>query len=76
MKKVIDVGKITMRNKMARAIWNIVSAILFRPFGTKLFNPWRLSLLRLFGADVKHDSGVSASTRIWAPWNLKLGRHA
>lgn len=76
MENVTEVGKLSLRNKMARAIWNIVSAILFRPFGTKLFNPWRLSLLRLFGADVKHDSGVYASTKIWAPWNLKLGHNA
>lgn len=76
MENVTEVGKLSLRNKMARAIWNIVSAILFRPFGTKLFNPWRLSLLRLFGADVKHDSVVYASTKIWAPWNLKLGHNA
>ena len=64
MENVTEVGKLSIRNKMARAIWNIVSAILFRPFGTKLFNPWRLLLLRLFGADVKRDSGVYASTKI------------
>ena len=76
MENVTEVGKLSIRNKMARAIWNIVSAILFRPFGTKLFNPWRLFLLSLFGADVKRDSGVYASTKIWAPWNLKLGHNA
>lgn len=65
-----------MRNKMARAVWNIVSVFLFKPFGTKLFNPWRLFLLRVFGADVKMDSGVYASTKIWAPWNLKLGHNS
>ena len=50
MVKATEIGKVSLGNKMARAIWNIVSAILFRPFGTKLFNPWRLILLRLFGA--------------------------
>ncbi len=76
MENAIEIGKVSMRNKMARAVWNIVSAILFRPFGTKVFNPWRLFLLKLFGADVKRDSGVYASTKIWAPWNLKLGHNA
>ena len=65
-----------MRNKVARALWYVVRALLFRPFGTKLFNPWRLFLLKLFGADVKWDSGVYCSVKIWAPWNLKMGHNA
>ena len=73
---MLEIGRVSMRNKMARAVWNVISTILFRPFGTKLFNPWRLFLLRVFGADVKIDSGVYASTKIWAPWNLKLGHNA
>ena len=76
MESAIEIGYVSMNNKMARAIWNVVCAILFRPFGTKLFNPWRLFLLKLFGADVKFDSGVYASTKIWAPWNLRLGHNA
>lgn len=76
MEKAREIGNVSIKNKMARAVWNIVSAVLFRPFGTKLFNPWRLFLLRLFGAEVKNDSGVYASTKIWAPWNLKLGHNS
>lgn len=76
MEQVLDLGRVSMKNKMARAVWNIVRAILFRPFGTKLFNPWRLFLLRLFGAKVESDSGVYASTKIWAPWNLRMGHNA
>ena len=76
MQKAIEIGKVSMRNKVARAIWNMVALLLFRPFGTKLFNPWRLFILKLFGADVKIDSGVYASTKIWAPWNLTMGHNA
>ena len=76
MQKAIEIGKVSMRNKIARAIWNMVAFFLFRPFGTKLFNPWRLFILKLFGADVKSDSGVYASTKIWAPWNLTMGHNA
>lgn len=76
MHQKFSVGKIRLGNKVKRAVWNIVSALLFRPFVTKLFNPWRLFLLKLFGADIKWDSGVYASTKIWAPWNLKLGHNA
>lgn len=76
MQNIIDKGKVSIGNKIARAIWNIVAILLFRPFGTKLFNPWRLFILRLFGAKVKSDSGVYASTKIWAPWNLTMGHNA
>lgn len=76
MEAAQEIGKVSMRNKVARAVWNTVSVFLFKPFGTKLFNPWRLFLLRLFGADVKIDSGIYASTKIWAPWNLKLGHNS
>lgn len=69
-------GKLSLKNKVQRGIWNVVAALLFRPFSTKLFNPWRLFLLRIFGADVKSDSGVYSSVKIWAPWNLKLGHNA
>ena len=71
-----EIGKVSIKNKIVRAIWNVVYVTLFRPFGTKIFNPWRLFLLRLFGADVKRDSGVYCSVKIWAPWNLRMGHNS
>ena len=76
MNEVIDKGYVSLGNKLGRTVWNIVYVFLFRPFGTKLFLPWRLLLLKLFGAKVYWDSGVYASTKIWAPWNLQLGHNA
>lgn len=76
MESIIYLGRVSMKNKMARTIWNLVYAILFRPFGTKFFNTWRLLLLKLFGANIQWDSGVYCSTKIWAPWNLKMGHNA
>lgn len=70
------IGSISLSNKMRRAIWNIVSLILFRPFVTPLFSRWRILLLRLFGADIAWDAQVYASARIWAPWLLRLGHEA
>jgi len=67
---------LSFKNKFLRAIWYIVWFILFRPFPSKLFNPWRLFLLRIFGARVHRSSGVYASCRIWAPWNLILEKNA
>lgn len=67
---------VTMRTKIKRALWNITSAILFRPFITKLFRPWRITLLKIFGADIEKDAEVYASAKIWAPWNLRMGHRA
>lgn len=76
MNAVVVKGHVSLQNKIARAVWNVVYMLLFRPFGTKLFLKWRLFVLKLFGAKVYWDSGVYASTKIWAPWNLKLGHNA
>lgn len=76
MNKVIEIGKVSLKNKILRSIWGIICLLLFRPFGTKLFNPWRILILKIFGAEVTFKSGVYSSTKIWAPWNLKMGRNA
>jgi len=67
---------LSKKNKIGRFIWNIVYALLFRPFPSKIFSPWRSFLLSLFGAKLKKGSGVYASCKIWAPWNLELGENS
>ena len=76
MNKVVVKGHVSLANKIARSIWNVVYVLFFMPFGTKFFLPWRLLLLKMFGAKVCWDSGVYSSVRIWAPWNLQLGHNA
>lgn len=76
MNTIIVKGHVSLMNKIARAVWNVVYVLLFMPFGTKLFLPWRLLLLKIFGAKVYWDSGVYSSVKIWAPWNLKMGHNA
>lgn len=66
------VNKVSFATKIKRALWNVTSTILFRPFVTKLFRPWRIALLRLFGAHIDWSAEVYASAKIWAPWNLKM----
>lgn len=67
-----NIGKVSTYIKIRRALWNMVCAILFRPFGTKLFRLWRLFLLRVFGAKVSWRCDVYASAKVWAPWNLEM----
>ena len=67
---------ITLKNKVLRSLWNVIYIFLFRPFETKLFNPWRLFLLRLFGAKIHWKAGVYASAKITEPWNLEMQYNA
>lgn len=69
-------NKLSIKNKIGRLIWNIVYILAFRPFILTLFNPWRLFLLRLFGARVHPKAHVYSSVKIWAPWNLEIGAYS
>ncbi len=63
------------RHKIARVLWAIVQATLFR-CSPRPFKRWRAFLLRCFGADVSMHARVMPSVAIWAPWNLTLGDYA
>ena len=64
---------LSLRNKLLRACWQIVWLVLFRPTPS-ILHPWRRLLLRLFGAKLAEDVHVYPSVRVWAPWNLNMGR--
>ena len=67
----------SLKSKLARTVWNVVWLLLFRPTPRgKLFRPWRIALLKLFGAKVKWTSNVLPSCRIWQPWKLTMGEYA
>jgi putative colanic acid biosynthesis acetyltransferase WcaF len=63
----------SLKNKMARLVWNISCLILFRPFGSRLFKKWRVLILKCFGAKIDWSSHIYSSVKIWAPWNLEIG---
>ncbi len=62
-------------NRLARFLWGIVYAILFRP-SPRNFHRWRNALLRLFGAKLHPTARVYPRARCWAPWNLTMGAHS
>ena len=67
----------SLGSKIARVVWNVVWLLLFRPTPRgNLFRPWRILLLKFFGARVCWTSNVLPSCRIWAPWNLTMGSYA
>ncbi|MBO4633612.1 MAG: putative colanic acid biosynthesis acetyltransferase [Lentisphaeria bacterium] len=67
----------SLKSKIARVIWNCVWFVLFRPTPRgNIFRPWRIFLLKCFGAKVKWSSNVLPSCRIWQPWNLTMGEYS
>lgn len=76
----VDLSKfenwLSRKNKLGRAAWILVSFIFFKPFFLTFFNPWRLFLLRCFGAKLHPKSHVYSSVKIWAPWNLEMAEYS
>lgn len=65
----------SLRNKVARALWGVVRATLFR-YSPRPFHSWRAFLLRCFGARLAANCHIYPGARIWAPWNLVGGENA
>lgn len=68
-------NRLGLGNRIGRRLWGVVWAVLFRPTPERLFF-WRRWLLKLFGAEMAEGSNVYPRCRVWAPWNLKMGRHS
>ena len=67
----------SLASKLVRVAWTLTWILFFRvtPRGN-LFRPWRIALLKLFGANVKWSSNVLPSCRVWLPSNLTMGDYA
>jgi putative colanic acid biosynthesis acetyltransferase WcaF len=65
----------SVRKRMALLVWEYVWAI-FCLWTPKPFNPWRLFILRLFGAKIMGTPFVHQRARIQIPWNLTLHHRA
>lgn len=60
----------TTSNRIKRMIWSIVWTLFARPFPKSLANPWKVFILRCFGAKISNTSYVYSSAKIFMPWNL------
>lgn len=63
------------RHRVIRLLWMIAWTLLFR-WTPKQMRPWRVFLLRCFGARIGHHSDVRGSVRVFYPANLTLGNHS
>jgi putative colanic acid biosynthesis acetyltransferase WcaF len=59
----------SLRNRLARLLWNIVWLLLYR-LSPRPLHGWRALLLRLFGAKMGPDCHFYPGSKVWAPWNL------
>jgi len=64
----------TLRNRARRALWSAAWLLLARWTPAPL-HPWRVFILRCFGADIVRPAYVYADVEIWAPWNLRMDRY-
>ena len=64
-------------SKLARALWNVVwlSFARWTPNHSRLFNCWRVLLVRMFGGKVGRHCVIKSSCEIWQPWKLVLGEY-
>lgn len=65
----------SLSKRIKTLLWNFTWMILFRPTPKKL-SPWRVFLLRVFGAHIEGVPFVAASVRVTMPWNLQLADRA
>lgn len=70
------INRLSKKNIIGRAVWNICYIVLFRPFPTKFFRIWRNFVLKMFGAKIAPRAGVYSSAKVYCPWNLVLDRNA
>jgi putative colanic acid biosynthesis acetyltransferase WcaF len=68
-------NRLSLRNRLGRALWTIAWFLLYRP-SPWFCGAWRRALLRLFGAAVGEGAQPGARCRIWAPWNLTMGKYS
>ena len=68
-------NQLSLRNKLGRLAWNITYCIFFYPFALKKMNPWRIFLLKLYGAKITYRTYIASNVKIWAPWNLEMAEY-
>jgi len=62
----------TLGHKLRRGLWMLVWGLFGRP-GPRAFSPWRVALLRLFGARIGRHTLICGGVKVLMPWNLEIG---
>lgn len=62
----------TKYEKFKLIVWRFVDFCFFKPSLT-ILSPWRIFLLRLFGAKIGKACYISPKATIFVPWKLQMG---
>src|SRR5208283_3519794 len=65
----------SLRNRVERLVWGITWLLLAR-WTPKILNPWRIMLLKIFGATIEPGATVAGSARVWLPRHLTMKRYS
>lgn len=61
----------SLKTRLKGMLWRGVWTVLWRPT-PKFLSPWRVFLLKLFGAKITGSPFVSQSAKVTMPWNLVM----
>lgn len=81
MRKIQDLTKFRLpsgfrgRSALWVQLWWLVQASLFR-WSPQIAYPWRVFLLRLFGAKVGKGVLIRPTVRVTYPWKVEIGDHS
>jgi putative colanic acid biosynthesis acetyltransferase WcaF len=62
----------TIGNRIERVLWQAAWLLLAR-WTPPMASPWRILLLKLFGARIGAGAAIAASVKVWLPRHLELG---
>ena len=65
----------SLSQRLHRVVWQATWFCL-ASWTPASFSPWRIQLLKLFGANVHPGAAIAATTKVWLPRNLELGPHS
>ena len=68
-------NSLSRKNQIARFLWTMTWFVFARWLPRSLGRPWKLFLLRLFGAKIHKTANVYSSVRVYMPWNLEMDEY-
>lgn len=71
---MLELYRESKERRTLRLIWIFVNLFIFRLLVGSPLRPFRIRLLRVFGADIDSSVEIYNSVKIFAPWNLSMGR--
>lgn len=63
-------------HRIKQLLWRIINISIFRLFPGTPLRYVRNIILRCFGAQLPLDVSVFPTAKIFAPWNLRMGKHS